>query len=432
MAENTDTILCSICLNDFKEPKILDCKHSFCLICLEDYIEKVTTDNHFPCPLCRRDITLPGDGVNEFKTNDHLEKEDIPKCDACKSGISSEFRCEDCHQYLCSTCRKVHDTLTVTNNHVVVEYTKCLEKENRYYTDPENPSGDNPEPTIKDFCSIHHDRIPDYYCKQCMVGVCCRCVVANHNGHSFEDLLDEKIHDETREELNTLKDSVETQLKDLQNYSDSLARIVTDINLSSKVSCRNVDKQVKDLCSLVKKLGEDMKDKIQKSRQDQLKKCTEKLEELKTMIENLKTSVHCFESVLADDSTVEGLKWISQVKKENEDTSLEPFKLPVVTYTWFEEEIIDDRILGEQLGILENLDGPTFRSSFTVGRPKMMDVDIYGDEYYIQGIPCRINVVKEGKSRGLGIHLYVYISQDSNIKSCKFKWSAKLFNQTNK
>ncbi|KAK6167669.1 hypothetical protein SNE40_021641 [Patella caerulea] len=431
MAENTDEILCSICLNDFKKPQILDCEPSFCLICLEDYIQKVTIDNHFPCPICRRDIHLPDSEVSAFKTS-YLEAEVVPECDACKGGISCEFRCENCHQYLCFTCRKVHDTLTVTSNHVVVEYIKSSEKENRDNSDPDNLSGVNPEPQIKDFCSIHHDRIADYYCKQCSVGVCCRCVVANHNGHMFVDLLDEKIHGETREELNALKVATEAQIKDLQHYSDSLKRIVTDINQSSKVSCRNVDKQVKELCSLVKRLGEDMKGKIQKSRQDQLKKCTEQLKELEAMIDNLKASVNYSENILADDSTVQTLKRISRVKKENEDISLESFQLPHVTYTWFEEEIIEDRILEDQLGVLENLDGPTFRSSFTVGKQKMMGVDIYGDEYYIQGVPCRINVVKEGKSGDLGIHLYVYISEDTNIKSCKVKWSAKLVNQTNK
>ncbi|KAK6167668.1 hypothetical protein SNE40_021640 [Patella caerulea] len=430
MAEKTDNIICSICLNDFKQPKILDCKHSFCLICLEDYINKITTDNHFPCPLCRRDIIIPDGGVNEFEINYQLEAEDVSECDACKSGISSEFRCEDCQQYLCSTCKRCHANLTGTRNHVVVLYNKYSQKGNQDNPDQYNSSGDNPLPTETDFCSIHHDKIADYYCKPCTVGVCSRCFVENHNGHSFVDLLDETIRNEIKAELTTLKDSLETQITDFLNYSDSLKRTITDLNQSSKVSCRNVDRQVKKICSRIKKLGEDMKDKIHKSRQEELKKYTEKLEEMKILIEKLRVSVKCTENILADQSTVLWLNKIPLMKQEKQETSLQPLNLPIVTYTWFEEESICEDILLKQLGVLKNLDGPTFRSSFTVDEQEMLDTGINGYDYYIQGIPCCIRVERKKDDPSgdvyLGIYLCMDISEDSPIKSWKVKWSGKL------
>ena len=57
---------CSICLEQYVEPKILPCFHTFCLACLcqiEPEEEKIR------CPECRREHNLPIDGAKGFKNN---------------------------------------------------------------------------------------------------------------------------------------------------------------------------------------------------------------------------------------------------------------------------------------------------------------------------------------------------------------------------
>ena len=43
---------CALCLEEFKQPKILPCSHTFCLQCLEELI-RTHPGNKFPCPECR-------------------------------------------------------------------------------------------------------------------------------------------------------------------------------------------------------------------------------------------------------------------------------------------------------------------------------------------------------------------------------------------
>ena len=58
---------CSICLEQYVEPKILpSCFHTFCLACLcqiEPEEEKIR------CPECRTEHNLPIDGAKGFKNN---------------------------------------------------------------------------------------------------------------------------------------------------------------------------------------------------------------------------------------------------------------------------------------------------------------------------------------------------------------------------
>ena len=54
---------CSICLETFKEPKILPCIHTFCLRCLDTYCKDKNPGEEETCPFCRKIFTIPPDGM---------------------------------------------------------------------------------------------------------------------------------------------------------------------------------------------------------------------------------------------------------------------------------------------------------------------------------------------------------------------------------
>ena len=60
---------CSICCDQFKDPKMLPCQHTFCLKCLEN-VAKLNDPNTVDCPLCRKVYKVPTrGGVGRFKSN---------------------------------------------------------------------------------------------------------------------------------------------------------------------------------------------------------------------------------------------------------------------------------------------------------------------------------------------------------------------------
>src|SRR4051812_29679270 len=52
-----DIIACCVCMEQYKDPKILPCGHSFCSTCLESWF--IRDPNGFShCPLCRTEVNV--------------------------------------------------------------------------------------------------------------------------------------------------------------------------------------------------------------------------------------------------------------------------------------------------------------------------------------------------------------------------------------
>ncbi|XP_017838947.1 tripartite motif-containing protein 3-like isoform X2 [Drosophila busckii] len=47
-----DCEFCAFCLMPKEQPVVIQCKHSFCQLCMENYCKAVTTNRR--CPLCRQ------------------------------------------------------------------------------------------------------------------------------------------------------------------------------------------------------------------------------------------------------------------------------------------------------------------------------------------------------------------------------------------
>lgn len=65
-------LTCSICLDRYKQPKLLPCHHTFCLPCLDSYAD--TVHHNLKCPECRSEHPVPYDGAKAFPNNLTLAK----------------------------------------------------------------------------------------------------------------------------------------------------------------------------------------------------------------------------------------------------------------------------------------------------------------------------------------------------------------------
>ena len=124
---------CGICYEQYKQPKILNCAHSFCETCLDEYW--VTTCRRtptIPCPVCQQKILIPSTGIQGLQTNFHLigivdevslqEKvahsgNSKPLCELCDEDNEALHRCIDCAQNICSNCKKIHLRINTLSNH---------------------------------------------------------------------------------------------------------------------------------------------------------------------------------------------------------------------------------------------------------------------------------------------------------------------------
>ncbi|XP_066286179.1 tripartite motif-containing protein 3-like [Branchiostoma lanceolatum] len=129
-------LVCHVCLENLKQPKMLPCLHTFCQPCLEKFLATEPVGK-LSCPTCRQDVPLPKNGIEGLKSNFLVGKlcgilqqqpkrntsearEDGVPCTVCEVGNSAQFYCVECIEYLCQTCYHAHGRFEATKSHKAV------------------------------------------------------------------------------------------------------------------------------------------------------------------------------------------------------------------------------------------------------------------------------------------------------------------------
>ena len=142
LASLSELLQCVICFEPFTNPKMLQCGHSFCEECLQDY-HKVNQQAHnaqpgkLPCPTCRELTSIPENGISglrsDFKAH-KLEKvfrmmtvrnrTSSCMCDPCtsqKMTVDASVYCSKCKVNYCKACLLIHNKNPIFKDHKVFE-----------------------------------------------------------------------------------------------------------------------------------------------------------------------------------------------------------------------------------------------------------------------------------------------------------------------
>jgi len=132
---------CSICTEVFTDPRVLPCIHTFCLKCLLNSGKDRQPGDRMPCPLCRKEFTVPEDGLPGTQKNFFMEKllhvrklsaeqeaQQIP-CDVCSSDEASasetvkraSMYCVQCQQNYCEQCSLRHRKMRTCSSHTQID-----------------------------------------------------------------------------------------------------------------------------------------------------------------------------------------------------------------------------------------------------------------------------------------------------------------------
>jgi tripartite motif-containing protein 2/3 len=249
LQENLTCVMCFELYNDQQHlPKVLPCQHTFCLECLNRYVQKYA-GKMFPCPLCKSFFSLPDGGVRAVPSN------------VLATGMLD----------------LLNDTMNVVS------------------------TADNQPKVTKDEkpgCCKHPERECTIVCMTCKTGLCTRCMKSVHRGpHAGHDLDDfEDVMDETKRKI-----KMETsKLTEIEKQSHQMFHTVKCNLLAWKSSQEKaVSGRVREVMTKVRQWEYEMNRKVLdlfKQGFDQFVKFREKFEEVKAA--SLNTSrLHQLESM---------------------------------------------------------------------------------------------------------------------------------------
>ena len=209
-------LTCTVCLDSFKEPKVLPCCHTFCKSCLERIVEKAEVKTNLVCPQCRSEHIVPPNGPEGFLTDFSLLElnksltsdleSDSPQlvCGDCDSSDAAVAFCSVCHSYLCSACLNIHKKQRSLQNHKVTSL-ECF--------DGEELKVEMNARTL--YCREHPEESLKVFCLTCQVLVCLHCIVDSHQQHRLGQ-INEDVRREAQTKLKTLCKQAQNQLAELE------------------------------------------------------------------------------------------------------------------------------------------------------------------------------------------------------------------------
>ena len=198
---------CSICLDIYSDPKLLQCFHTYCRECL---VKLVVRDQQgelcLICPTCRQATPVPANGV---------------------TGLQSAFQI---NKFL-----RIRDDL-IKNRDMAASL-----EEPKVYVTPLTPS--------INYCFEHIDKEREYYCETCEVLICYKCVLkgGKHEGHDYDELKNayEKYKGEVRPSLEPMEGKLNTVKKALAQL-DTRCGEVSDQREVIEASIHNIIRQLNE------------------------------------------------------------------------------------------------------------------------------------------------------------------------------------------
>ncbi|XP_022103863.1 uncharacterized protein LOC110986358 [Acanthaster planci] len=238
---------CSICSDRFREPKVLDCLHSFCLKCLQRLRQSQhPQDVELECPICRRKTTIKGDICDlptDFKLSALVDEVNMQetllegqrseiKCQACDEENQALSRCMDCDHFLCKECQRAHKRMISMKSHTIYTLAQLQSGEVTYKS------------KIREYtpkCMKHPDQSLSIYCTECKKLVCTTCAILDHDKHPRIGLPE--ALDKCKQDIANISEKAERNKTKLKAYISEVDKTDKDIktmyeNTSKKISIK--------------------------------------------------------------------------------------------------------------------------------------------------------------------------------------------------
>ena len=276
-------LICSVCLKEYQNPKLLPCLHSFCKKCLEEYVMCLDGEYFVKCPKCDtlKKIRLRSDDGRPFLeeiASDYvvlnildsraINVNELNDRDCSNCSTRAQSRCSECAVFLCVNCQRMHKQNQQTKNHNV-----CSLALFGLNSDQSLHSGD--------YCRIHAGQKLSHICNTCERVICNDCAFLDHpkDGHSVVELSD--ISRNQRRELVEL-------LSDVRQKVPFLKRTLTDIDSVLSFLPDHADAVAREIARNTERFIQTLRDRQEQLLDELTKLCAHKA----TILHDQKSRIH--------------------------------------------------------------------------------------------------------------------------------------------
>ena len=179
---------CPICQEQFSEPRVLPCQHTFCLHCLVKIRDHSSTTDSIPCPVCRATYHLSTVGIDDLPKNifaaeliDIARQGNFQGHPRSRASTTKSIQlctlntdeclhpatvyCDVCDVYMCERCELSHKNSNFARKHKTIAITQVTTRQKQPY------------------CLEHTSKQLDIFCKDCNLMNCSSCLCA-HKDHT--------------------------------------------------------------------------------------------------------------------------------------------------------------------------------------------------------------------------------------------------------
>ena len=265
-----EQLTCPVCLEHYKNPKLLQCFHVFCEGCLQALLARNSQQQQVDCPNCRQPTPLPENGVpglrgaflvhHLFDIHDTLEKVSAPakaQCQKCKKRESSCY-CRTC-KFICEKCKDVHLEWEDFASHEIISLEQLTTNVMNHVS-----------PAKKELpCPSHPEKQVDLYCETCEEMICRDCIVRVHRDHQYD--LVRAAFPKHRLEIEASLEPVQAQLASVNKALEGLDILCTTINDQRQSLKTKVQSTIRQIHQALEKREEELVSEIDQMANQKLK-----------------------------------------------------------------------------------------------------------------------------------------------------------------
>ncbi|XP_071787379.1 transcription intermediary factor 1-alpha-like [Asterias amurensis] len=315
-----DYLECSICQEEYTEPKLLDCLHSFCKHCLLEYHTTNYKDaKMLICPLCRKETQLPETGVEDFKSNFILtglagQLEQVSSlehsklvCNLCEEKNKATHFCYDCPMFICANCYKMHKKIPLLLSHTVatlkdVRNGKTAMKKTKPKRHPE--------------CQTHEGEVMWFYCTTCDVMICQACTVIDHRNPQHEYIDCNQASSTYKQSLTQLFTPLEETMKKLEQSQATASTMKDNLNIAAKRTMAEVKNRADEIRAEVTAQESCIMDEIQTILKDRNKKLEEFEQAVSVNLHQIQHSLQSSKDISKNSSVPDFLASYPTISKD--------------------------------------------------------------------------------------------------------------------